>query len=445
MDALSTFKNILAKNKAGKQKAVVSVCSGHSIAIAAALRTAQKHQTIALIESTSNQVDQYGGYTGLTPKDFVQQVYAIADRENVNTNSILFGGDHLGPNRWQHLSAKEAMKKSYTLVSEYIKAGYKKIHLDASFRCADDKVLLDEAIIADRCAKMATVCEASNSGSSPLYVIGTEVPTPGGDNKSSSSIGRNNVTASTPGGDNTSAELKSTPPEDVDRVITVFRDAFKKEGLLSIWENVIALVVQPGVEFENLDIHHYSTGGNSGLSKTIEQHNGIVYEAHSTDYQTDIALSQLVTDHFAILKVGPWLTFALRESLFLLEQIENEMEARTPSNFKNILHATMKDDPKFWEHHYSASNDLEYQLSYSYFDRARYYLGHRSVASAMDRLFANLDSDIPLPLLSQFLPAQYKKICSGILKNKPYDLCVDRVCDVLDIYMMACGHDENSD
>ncbi len=424
MNALSTFKHILNQNKSGKQKAIVSVCSSHSITIAAALRTAQKYQTVALIESTSNQVDQYGGYTGLTPANFIQHVYAIADRENVNTNSILFGGDHLGPNRWQHLTSKEAMEKSYTLVSEYIKAGYKKIHLDASFICADDKIPLDETIIADRCAKMAKVCESSNSGSSPLYVIGTEVPTPGGDT--------------------TSTKIKATSPKDINKTITTFKNAFKKEGLLTIWENVIALVVQPGVEFENLNIHHYNSEGNSELSKSIEQHNGIVYEAHSTDYQTSVALSQLVTDHFGILKVGPWLTFALRESLFLLEQIEKEMGIKPPSNFKEMLHKTMKNDPRFWKHHYSETNNLEYQLSYSYFDRARYYLGHRPVTSAMDRLFANLDSEIPLSLLSQYFPGQLKKISSGMLENKPYHICVDRVCNVLDTYMVACGHNASS-
>jgi len=105
----------------------------------------------------------------------------------------------------------------------------------------------------------------------------------------------------------------------------------------------------------------------------------------------------------------------------------------------------MKEDPRFWEQHYSEINNLDYQLSYSYFDRARYYLGHRPVASAIDRLFANLGSDIPLPLLSQYLPGQFSKISSGMLKKEPYDLCVDRVCDVLDIYMKACGHKKSND
>ena len=48
---------------------------------------------------------------------------------------------------------------------------------------------------------------------------------------------------------------------------------------------------------------------------------GLVFEAHSTDYQPPESLSRLVIDGFAILKVGPGLTFALREALYALDEI----------------------------------------------------------------------------------------------------------------------------
>ena len=53
----------------------------------------------------------------------------------------------------------------------------------------------------------------------------------------------------------------------------------------------------------------------------------MVFEAHSTDYQTAGALRALVEDRWAILKVGPALTFALREALFALSAIEEELIA----------------------------------------------------------------------------------------------------------------------
>ena len=56
----------------------------------------------------------------------------------------------------------------------------------------------------------------------------------------------------------------------------------------------------------------------------IEQYDRLIFEAHSTDYQTPAALAALVRDHFAILKVGPALTFALREALWALDCIERE-------------------------------------------------------------------------------------------------------------------------
>lgn len=44
----------------------------------------------------------------------------------------------------------------------------------------------------------------------------------------------------------------------------------------------------------------------------VNDYSHLVFEAHSTDYQTKEAYKQLVHDHFAILKVGPALTFAMR-------------------------------------------------------------------------------------------------------------------------------------
>ncbi len=89
---------------------------------------------------------------------------------------------------------------------------------------------------------------------------------------------------------------------------------------------MIAIVVQPGVEFDHSNIIHYQPQEAQPLAQWIEN-TRMVYEAHSTDYQTRTAYWELVHDHFAILKVGPALTFALREAIFALAQIEQELIA----------------------------------------------------------------------------------------------------------------------
>lgn len=71
-----------------------------------------------------------------------------------------------------------------------------------------------------------------------------------------------------------------------------------------------------------MQVHEYHREEAQTLSRFIEAQPGLVYEAHSTDYQSREALRALVEDHFAILKVGPALTFAFREAVFALAAIE---------------------------------------------------------------------------------------------------------------------------
>jgi D-tagatose-1,6-bisphosphate aldolase subunit GatZ/KbaZ len=85
----------------------------------------------------------------------------------------------------------------------------------------------------------------------------------------------------------------------------------------------------------------------------VEGIDSLVFEAHSTDYQTPQALQQLVRDHFAILKVGPALTFAMREALFALAAIEEELlPAHKRSGLRNVMENVMLDRPDFWQSHY---------------------------------------------------------------------------------------------
>ena len=193
-----------------------------------------------------------------------------------------------------------------------VAAGYQKIHLDASMPCADDeKGIIAERTVADRAAILCQAAEEAYrelpSGSPQLvYVIGTEVPAPGGES----------VDAHSPA---------VTKAEDAHRTLETFRLAFVERALSSAWESVIALVVQPGVDFGSNSIFDYDRAKAQSLSAALSKHAGIVFEAHSTDYQSPQALARMVEDHFAILKVGPWLTFAFREAVLALSAIEREL------------------------------------------------------------------------------------------------------------------------
>ena len=87
------------------------------------------------------------------------------------------------------------------------------------------------------------------------------------------------------------------------------------------------------------------------LMASIKDFPNLVFEGHSTDYQTKIKLRELIEDGVGILKVGPGLTFAMREGMFALEHIEKELVYGTdiePSNFADTLEAEMLKDDKYW-------------------------------------------------------------------------------------------------
>ena len=103
------LRQIIARNRAGEAVAIPSVCTAHAEALEASLTLAEDLDQPIVVEATSNQVNQDGGYTGLTPAAFIAFVAGIAARANVDPARILFGGDHLGPQAWRKLPADQAM------------------------------------------------------------------------------------------------------------------------------------------------------------------------------------------------------------------------------------------------------------------------------------------------------------------------------------------------
>ncbi len=433
LDPGTWLRTIVDRNRRNDPVGIYSVCSAHPWVLEAAMRQAHEDGSFVLIESTSNQVNQFGGYTGLTPPQFRAFVHSIATRAGFPLNRILLGGDHLGPYPWRNEPSESALDKACELVRASVLAGYSKIHLDASMACAGDppNQPLSDDVIAQRAAALCRVAEKTyeelpDSQHAPVYVIGTEVPIPGGEQE--------------PG-----SPPAVTRIEDAQATLESFHQAFLQRGLGAAWERVIGLVVQPGVEFGDASVFEYDRRKAGPLSQCLSASPSLVYEAHSTDYQPPAALRQMVEDHFAILKVGPWLTFAFREAVFALSDIErewlSEQRGVTLSRVPEVLEQAMLRHPAHWKPYYHGDeHDLSLARRYSYSDRCRYYWPDSSIQCELNLLIANLsDSPPPLTLLSQYLPQEYEAVRSQRVSNTPAELIQERIRKVVRIYGTACG------
>jgi D-tagatose-1,6-bisphosphate aldolase subunit GatZ/KbaZ len=292
---------------------------------------------------------------------------------------------------------------------------------------------LADELVAQRAAELCAAAEDAwarlPSGSpAPVYVIGTEVPVPGGETASS-------------------AGPQPTTVEHMRKTLDTSHACFVARGLSHAWERVIGLVVQTGAEFGDAVVYDYQADTTRLLAANLPASPGLVYEAHSTDYQTPDALRKMVRDHFAILKVGPWLTFAYREAIFLLGAMEKQwLSGRKDVRVSDVLRAldqAMLSDPTYWKPYYPADEQqASFARRYSFSDRCRYYWPEASVQKEVDLLMANLSGEIPLTLISQYLPQQYEAVREGRLPNRPASLVESRIRHVLDTYLNACGGPE---
>jgi D-tagatose-1,6-bisphosphate aldolase subunit GatZ/KbaZ len=434
--ATQRLARILNDNHKGRPVGVYSICSANRFVIEAGMLEAMRDNTLLLIESTSNQVNQFGGYTAQTPERFVAFVSEIARGMKFPVEQIVFGGDHLGPHVWRKEAGGSAMQKAVELVRACVLAGYTKIHLDSSMRLAgdpgDSSSPLGDEIISSRAADLCRAAEEaytqlSPGSPAPLYVIGTEVPIPGGELD-----------------EGQAPQLTRT--EDATRTIESARQAFQVRGLHSAWERVIALVVQPGVEFGDASVFPYVPNNAFRLAHFASTRWQGVYEAHSTDYQTPEALREMVRDHFAILKVGPWLTFAFREAVFALAMVEEEwLGSRkdiTISKIRESLESAMLANPQHWKGYYHGDDTaLRLARKYSFSDRCRYYWPQPEVAGTLERLLANLRANpAPVSLLSQYLPNQSAAVRAGTIANDPIAIIHHKILEVINYYASACGH-----
>lgn len=424
------LQQMMEDRRNGRNSGIPSYCTANPLVLEAALRRAKLLGTPVLIEATANQVNQYGGYTGMVPKDFYKLVLDLAKEVGVPEHQIILAGDHLGPLTWQNLPEKEAMEKSTELVYEYARAGFTKIHLDTSMKVADDpEGLLSTETIARR---GAALYKASIKGYEelkaekadavrPVFIIGSEVPIPGGAQEAEDT-------------------LAVTSPDAFKDTVATYRRVFKEEGVEDGMNDVIAVVVQPGVEFGDDQVFLYNHDAATELCAALKEYPEVCFEGHSTDYQSAECLKHMVEDGIAILKVGPALTYGLREALFALSFMEKELvPAQEQARFIETLEEVMLKNPGNWQKHYHGDDkQLALARKYSFSDRARYYIGQPEVVEAMEKLFENLKNyPIPMNMLHQYMPVSYNKVRDGELKLDPRELAMDGVVNFMLDYEYA--------
>ena len=424
------IKQMIERRATGSKEGIWSVCSANRYVIEAAMRRCGAKGLPVLVEATANQVNQDGGYTGMKPADFRRFVKEIATKAGFPEKDIILGGDHLGPLTWAGEDEESAMRKAEVLVASYVEAGYTKIHIDTSMRLGSDdaNAPLSPAVVAKRGARLAAVCERTYAALKarepdaphPVYVVGSEVPVPGGTKEDEGIV--------------------VTTPEDFRETLTLFCEEFEKAGASA--SDIIAVVVQPGVEFSNDSVHEYDRVAAQVLCAEKQKFPNVVFEGHSTDYQTKYALRQMVEDGIAILKVGPALTFALREGLFALSRIEKEQFAGREAQqafFPETLDHAMAEKPGNWEKYYHGDAYIQkLQRAYGFSDRCRYYLTDPAVDASMEKLLENLTAEVPAPaLVSQYLPEQYRRVREEGLACTAQELLLDKVGTLMDDYVFA--------
>jgi len=439
--------DIARLHHAGTRVGITSVCTAHPLAIEAAMLQAMANDAPVLIEATCNQVNQDGGYTGMTPQAFRTFVLGIAGRVGFDPARLILGGDHLGPNPWKALPAEQAMRHAETMMVGFARAGFTKLHLDTSMGCRGEPAALPDDLTAARAARLAGVAEKAAAAAGlplPCYVIGTEVPVPGGALEAL---------------DN----LEVTRPEAALHTVAVHRSAFGAAGLERAFARAVGIVVQPGVEFGHADVIPYRPERARGLAAVLRDVPQFVFEAHSTDYQSAAGLRALIDDGFAILKVGPGLTFALREALYGLDHIADvldpsrknadvldpsrkDADVLDPSRpggtaLRDSMERLMLAEPGHWQRYYEGEGaQLFAQRHFSYSDRIRYYWPHAEARAAVAGLMERLgNGPVPETLVSQYLPRLAEAVRDGSVWPVPRDLVMAAVRTALAPYSAACA------
>ena len=284
------IQEIISNYKSGIHDGIVSVCCSNQFVIESAMDKLRDTDMSLLLEATANQVDQFGGYTGMKPIEYRSFISDLCRKNDFPEDRVILGGDHLGPLTWREIDPEQAMENAKELIRQYVMAGFTKIHIDTSMTIKGDleNNNFGDEIIADRAGILCSVAENAykellkedSNAIHPIYVIGSEVPIPGG----------------AQGEEEEEEGISVTKVANFKTTIDTFKESFKRHNVESAFDYVVAVVVQPGVEFSSDNVCEYNREKAKELSNAIKEYDSILFEAHSTDYQTKYALREMVED-----------------------------------------------------------------------------------------------------------------------------------------------------
>ena len=330
------------------KKSLPSFCTSNFDVLKVLMVFNKYHKLPTLIESTSNQVNQFGGYTGLEPKQFKKKIEKLCKLVKLPSRQLIIGGDHLGPLPWKNINTKSAMKNAKVLVKKCLKAKYNKIHIDTAIICKDEKNI-NRNIIVNRCEDILKSISKKDL-KNIFLVVGTEVPFAGG-------------------GDHLKPVI--TNLESIKKEYLLYSQMFKRKKILN--KTPFALVIDPGIGFNNRKV---TTSNLTGFikKKLFSKKQNFYFEAHSSDYQSKENLKKLVDNNFKFLKVGPELTHIYAKSIFEMQNIEKLIRKKKLSNIGDTLLNEMNTNKDYWKNYYKGSKKkINFLMFNSYLDRSRYY------------------------------------------------------------------------
>lgn len=166
----------------GTRRTIFAVCPNSTSVVKAAFRAAKRNNAPIYFAATLNQIDCDGGYTGMTPAEFVKMARIEAEAVNYTGVSII-AIDHGGPwlkdtqsvERWPAEKAMDGVKKSFEAAVE---AGYDLIHVDPTVDIFVPKgEIIDIRLVVDRTVELIKHVETFRRVKNlpPIsYEVGTE-------------------------------------------------------------------------------------------------------------------------------------------------------------------------------------------------------------------------------------------------------------------------------
>lgn len=395
------------------KKPLPSFCTSNFDVIKAIFLYVKKKKYPVLLECTSNQVNQFGGYTGLNPREFNKKVKSLNSEIKIRKENIILGADHLGPLPWKNFDKKKAFLNAKQLLRLIVKENFTKIHLDTTIKCRNDKNLnLEE--IRSRFLELFNIIPKRKLNKI-YFVAGSEVPFAGGGdfNQNISKL------------------------EDIKNDYLIYDSAinFNKS------QKEFALVIEPGMSFTNNKVFKPKI---KNLKKIIKfsRKKRIFFEAHSTDYQKMNVLKKLVKANFKFLKVGPELTFKYHDSLKFMLNLEKKIIPKNDlSKLNENLKKIMNKNKKYWKSYYKGSiSKINYLKFNSKLDRIRYYWSDKLIEKSKKKLFKNI-CKIPRNFIINKLKIENDTQNNNTINiNNNVDLIVNYFLEsTLNRYYEACG------